>query len=402
MIVTEKVKDSNASPHITQKDVILCRSGIQYYHKSELQGFITEDNKPPVEKELYREYRPANVIVKAKELCKALPVSCEHPFEWITPDNFKELAGGVTDNEVDVVALEGEATGEIGLKSNITFFTRELYDYYTANKEVSLGYTVEKHFVENPEEVGYDIILDRIIEVNHLAITKSGRGGSSVAVIDSIIGGMKPMRTGIWSWLTKGKQTDSKTSFGKDVMSALHHCKGSTEEEQTKELKGVFDSCANLKDCEKKTTMLNVIRDCYDSREKAFENEEALVKTLDSMYQQIVADSNKDFEEAPDAEKEKNSKDEGENKDSEEQKKSKDEDEKKDKDKGENKDSLLTKEEIAKAVKDSMLAELKELVPSLVKETLGIKETKKETITGGQLDSNTTNVITRDYSEFLE
>ena len=261
------------------------------------------------------------------------------------------------------------------------------------NKEVSLGYTVEKHFVENPEEVGYDIILDRIIEVNHLAITKSGRGGSSVAVIDSIIGGMKPMRTGIWSWLTKGKQTDSKTSFGKDVVSALHHCKGSTEEEQTKELKGVFDSCANLKDCEKKTTMLNVIRDCYDSREKAFENEEALVKTLDSMYQQIVADSNKDFEEATDSEKEKDG-----CKDTEGEKNSKDEDEKKNKDA--NKDSLLSKEEIAQAVKDSMLAELKELVPSLVKETLGIKEPKKDN-SGVQLDSNTS-VITRDYSEFLE
>ena len=54
-----KISDSEAKPFIEQKDVILCRSGIQIYHKSELASFITEDNKPPVEKEWYKEYRPA-------------------------------------------------------------------------------------------------------------------------------------------------------------------------------------------------------------------------------------------------------------------------------------------------------------------------------------------------------
>ena len=42
--------------------------------------------------------------------------------------------------------------------------------------------------------------------MNHLAITRAGRGGSSVAVIDSIIGGMKPMRTGFFAFITSKKQ----------------------------------------------------------------------------------------------------------------------------------------------------------------------------------------------------
>ena len=49
--VFKKVTDSDAQPYIEQKDVILCRSGIQYYHNSEIASFITEDNKPPKEKE---------------------------------------------------------------------------------------------------------------------------------------------------------------------------------------------------------------------------------------------------------------------------------------------------------------------------------------------------------------
>jgi hypothetical protein len=287
-----KTEDSGASPFITQKDVILCRSGIQLYHKSEVASFISEDNKPAVEKEWYKEYRPANVIVKAKDLFKSLPVTKEHPDVWVDSTNFNELAGGTLDKEIDVVALEGEAEGEIGLKSNITFYTDELYNYYLNNKEVSVGYTCKKHFVENPDEAGYDIILDEITEVNHLAITKRGRGGSEVAVIDSIIGGIRPMRTGIFAYLGKKKAVnDSNFSFGKTVLEAVKNSKGTTEEELAGEMKGVLDSMSILKDCEAKKTLVDVVKDCFDNKEKALADEAELTATLDSMWIDIHSDS---------------------------------------------------------------------------------------------------------------
>ena len=421
--VFKKVTDSDAQPYIEQKDVILCRSGIQYYHNSEIASFITEDNKPPKEKEWYKEYRPANVVVKAKKLCGNLPVTKEHHSDWVTPDNWKELAGGVTGKEVEVEALDGEADGEIGLKSDITFYDKDLYEYYQRHKEVSLGYTCKKHFVDNPEEVGYDILLDEITEVNHLAITQSGRGGSSVAVIDSLIGGMKPMRTGIWAWLAGKKQTDSKTAltFGKEVFTALKNSKGSTEEELSNELKGVFDSCAVLKDCQQKDTMLNMIRDCYDNREKALENEEELTKTFDSMYVSLSGDSLKEIVDAvkglggctvatsdsSDKKDDDTSKtdDSSDKKDDDTSKtddsgKDKKDDEGKNTDSGKAVDSApLTKEDIAKIVKDSIA----EIVPQMVKDTLGIKEGKAK-VEGGVIDSNTDApyVAQRDYTEFLE
>ena len=421
--VFKKVTDSDAQPYIEQKDVILCRSGIQYYLNSEIASFITEDNKPPKEKEWYKEYRPANVVVKAKKLCGNLPVTKEHHSDWVTPDNWKELAGGVTGKEVEVEALDGEADGEIGLKSDITFYDKDLYEYYQKHKEVSLGYTCKKHFVDNPEEVGYDILLDEITEVNHLAITQSGRGGSSVAVIDSLIGGMKPMRTGIWAWLAGKKQTDSKTAltFGKEVFTALKNSKGSTEEELSNELKGVFDSCAILKDCPQKDTMLNMIRDCYDNREKALENEEELTKTFDSMYVSLSGNSLKEIVDAvkglagctvatsdsSDKKDDDTSKtdDSSDKKDDDTSKtddsgKDKKDDEGKNTDSGKTVDSApLTKEDIAKIVKDSIA----EIVPQMVKDTLGIKDGKAK-VEGGVIDSNTDTpyVAQRDYTEFLE
>ena len=425
------VKDS-AKPYITQKDVILCRSGIQLYHASEVASFITEDNKPLVEKEWYKEYRPANVIVKAQDLFKSLPVTKEHPDEWVTPQNWSELAGGTLDKEISVVALDGEAEGEIGLKSNITFYTDELYNYYLNNKEVSVGYTCKKHFVDNPEELGYDIVLDEITEVNHLAITRAGRGGSEVAVIDSVIrGGIKPMRTGIFAFLKSKKQAvnDSSFSFGKTVLEAVKNSKGTTEEELAGEMKGVLDSMSILKDCEAKTKLVDVVKDCFDNKEMAMSDEAELVKTLDTMWVDIHSDSLgeiakafsklskkaeatdtavKDSEDEAEEDKTKDSKDEskeGEEKDSkDEPKEGEEKDSKEEKDEKDgchsNKDSaLFSKEELISAVKDS----LKPAILDAVKEVLGVKDSKAS-ITGSEIDTGKTedSVASRDYSAFLD
>ena len=431
---TTENKDSEASPFIEQKDVILCRSGIQLYHKSELRGFITEDNKPAVEKDWYKEYRPANVIVKAKDLFKSLPVTKEHPDVWVTPQNWKELAGGTLDKEIEVVALEGEAEGEIGLKSNITFYTDELYNYYLNNKEVSVGYTCKKHFVDNPEEAGYDIVLDEITEVNHLAITKRGRGGSEVAVIDSIIGGMKPMRTGIFAYLKSKKQAvnDSNFSFGKTVLEAVKNSKGTTEAELEGEMKGILDSMAILKDCESKDKLMDVVKDCFDNKEMALSEETELTATLDSMWIEIRGDSLSEMAKAFEklAKKDKavattdSESEEDENKDSkdeeeEENKDSKDkEDENKDSKDEENKDSKEEKDEkdekdgchgnkdsaeVVASIMDSLKTELKPMVAEAVKECLGIKDDKAK-VEGGVVDSDNTTggESTRDYSSFVD
>ena len=437
-MITTKVTDSGAEPYIVQKDVILCRSGVQYYHKSELEGFITEDNKPAKEREWYREYRPANVVVKAKNLCSSLPVTKEHPDVWVNSKNWKELAGGTTDKEVEVVALDGESEGEIGLKSTVTFYDEDLYKYYEDNnKEVSLGYTVKKHFVDNPDEVGYDIILDEITEVNHLAITKSGRGGSSVAVIDTLLGGIKPMRTGIFTWLASKRQKDSApSSFGQKVFDALKNSKGTTEEELAKEMKGVLDSCSILKDCKEKETLINAVKDCFDHKEQALEEEKALTEQFDSMYVSIsgdslneivsacqklssqtnttlpTTDSEKTDEGKEDKTEDSEKTDEGkedktEDSEKPEGKEDKTEDSEKPEEKdGCNKDSLpLDKEGVAKMIKDSITDILKPMVTEAVKECLGVKDSTKPEATGGVIDSvnsEVSNISTRDYTDFLE
>ena len=418
-LTNTSVKDT-AEPFILQKDVILCRSGIQLYHKSEVASLITEDNKPAVEKEWYREYRPAAVVVKAQEKCKSLPVTKEHPIDWVTSENFSQLAGGVTSNDISVAALEGESEGEIGIKGNLTFFTQELYDYYLNNKEVSLGYTCKKHFVDNPEEVGYDIILDEITTVNHVAITRAGRGGSSVSIIDTILGGLKQMRSNFFGALIAKKQIDSKESFGAKVYNAVIKAK----DEKDKELNYVFDAINSFKDGEKKDNIIAVVKDAFENKEKLKGNEEEFKKTIDAMYSSMcecsveeitkMCTSTKDSEDKKEEEKkeedseDKEEKKEEDSEDKEEKKKEKDsedkkEEEKKEKDSEDKKEegtkdsSPLNKEDILKLMAENLAP----LVKDSVKEVLGIKDSKGYGGMPAGSGESTVDISEYDYSKFI-
>ena len=232
------------------------------------------------------------------------------------------------------------------------------------------------------------------------------------------------MRTGIFAYLASKIVKDSKEpfSFGKEVLNAVKNSKGITEEELAGEMKGVLDFMSVLKDCEAKDTLMDVVKDCFDNKEKAIANEGELTKTLDSMWIDIHGDSLKEIAKAfsklsePKAETSVNAED-TQAKDSESEKKG-DEDESKTDDaesekKGDesegdkkgkdgcNKDSavVMTKDDVLSAIRDA----LPEMVQKAVKEVLGIKEAKPQ-IDGGVVDTASKNVPVsdRDYSSFLE
>ena len=193
-------------------------------------------------------------------------------------------------------------------------------------------------------------------------------------------------------------------------------------------MKSVLDSMSVLKDCETKSTLVNVVKDCFDNREKTLENEEELTKTLDSMWNEVhscglaeinnalgkasVKDSeekeeSKGEEKTEDSEEKEESKGEEKTKDSEKKEESKGEekteDSEKEESKGEektdscNKDSSSIKDDILSAIKDS----IKPLVADAVKEVLGIKENDKAEVKGCVVDNTVNGNEIRDYSSFL-
>lgn len=398
-------------PYIEEREVILCRSGYQIYTRDELLAAGMDLSALPV-KECYTEYRPPAAVIKAKELFRRLPLTKEHPDEWVTDENWNLLAGGTTGEEVEVVAIDDV---DIGLRSTLVFNSKSLYNYYqNGNREVSVGYIEKREVVlDNPN---YDILMLSIEDVNHCAVTAKGRGGQSVAILDSIIGGMKSMRTGIFHFLKrKGKTEDSAAPFSPHVFAALDEAKGKEGEAFEAVVSKVFDSVGGLKDCEQKEKLANMVRDAFENPTEALANKEELSKVLDSVYTNVSLSSIGDVTEAMTATTkvvdsevtdEKDSDGKGKNTnnvaDSKEEEK-KDEDENKEEKKDTpSKDSDSIEKTKETPSKDSVVLTKEDIVSIVrteVQSALGITTTK-DSITGVELTSTKDSV--GDVSDALD
>lgn len=292
----KNVQDSNAS--VTEKNVILCRSGTQLYRRFEVEGRFDLDMEGHDE-ESFIEYRPPDVVVAAKELMANLPVTKEHPSSFVTPDNWNRLAHGTTGSEVDVVSL---GDGEIGIETSIIFNTRDIYNYYVdGNKEVSLGYACEKRWAteEEKSKYGCDIVLTKITEVNHLAVTSCGRGGSKVAILDSFFRGLKKMRSGLFFYLdNKGKNADANSNFSDILFTALESCNGKEEEAVKNSLSNVLDAFASAKDSEAKKHLSAMVEDCFTDIPKALAHKKEIAPIVNDAWINISGESIKDIKDA--------------------------------------------------------------------------------------------------------
>lgn len=368
-------------PFFEKKDVVLCRSGIQFYTRGELLAYGFADSELP-DKPLFKEYRPPAVIVKAKELFCSLPLVREHPDYWIDSTNWSSLAGGYTGSAVDVV----EVDGEVCLKSSLVITTKSLYDYYKeGNTEVSVGYQAERKLT--PDNPDYDLVMTEITDVNHLALTVAGRGGHNVAILDSlknIIGGIKMARTGLFfSLLHRGKTEDAAVPFSAKVFDAIKEAEGKEGEEYEKAVKPVFDSLNDVIDCEKKEKLINAVKDTLERVEDAVANKDELCKVLDGLYNGLVADTAKDAEDLTVKDSEGEVDDactDGEVDDSSTEGEVDDSD-----GKGDNTNDIAdsepaVKDSMEKMIADSVNAVLPDLVAKAVQDAIGVK--RDDNVTG--------------------
>lgn len=166
------------------KNLRLCGSGVYEYHRSEIGGLI--DGAIP---EAYAEvrwfgvYRPPEVLQARRELFARKYITVEHPPEFVDINNAKQYSHGLTGDGVDYE--EGE-DGETYLYTSGTFMDADAVDYYNHSKELSCGY-VPKVVWEQGEHKGkaYQLKMEDIADVNHVALVERGRGGRLVKVLDS-------------------------------------------------------------------------------------------------------------------------------------------------------------------------------------------------------------------------
>lgn len=281
---------SDQRPYIEVKDAIVARSGIYNYTYDEI---IARGHTPKVKKAFYKEFRPASVIVRAKDMFDLVPVpNKEHTSEYITPENFHDLVSGMIGGPIEVVALENSQ--EIALKGRLAFFTKDAYEYYMAgNKETSADYESVTELVDNPEEVGYDLLMTEIRFVNNVAITAHGRGGSKVRVqdakpktniIDKVTG-----RTSmgiISSFLGIGK---SDKAFSAQVKDAITRVKDSTDETVIEgELSRIMDSVNVFTDSADKQVLIGAVRDSFSHPKEVLDGWKETAPLIDGLHKRCT------------------------------------------------------------------------------------------------------------------
>ena len=275
--------DEASSSAIIVKNAILARSGIYVYSYDEM---LKRGYTPEVQKPFYKEYRPASVLVAAKDKFKYAVLTKEHPAS-ITTDNIKRVIEGVVGGSVEVVTLDNN---EIALKGEIAFDTKDGVDYYNAGaKETSAQYRSQVVPVSGED---YDFLLEEITEVQGLALTRQGRGGSSVAVLDSLNSAQADKKSqgdkvmsgmnSILSFLGIGKAPQDELSSL--VMDSLNGYEGLSETDKKARKEKVNSLLDPLADSPEKKILIGTVSDCFAYPKEVLAKKEEVGKGLTALY----------------------------------------------------------------------------------------------------------------------
>jgi len=288
------VKDGK--PYITIKNGRIARSGIQYYTKEEIlaRGLVPKTDKP-----VYAEMRPANVVIKAKDLYRYVPFVNEHTDYDVTPDNYREHMIGMTGGNIGVEVIDG--SDDIFLTSEVIFYDRQAHkDYEAGKKELSSSYDAESVAVDF-DEYGYDFLLQEMPSVNHLALCKMARAGHAARILDSVrpdaenLGNVEetPMKAlkGVLAVLGFGKSKDSVKPFSASVFDSLEKAKTLDDENRNKARDSFVDESifGSLIDCDARSMLAGLVSDSFDAVADVLAGDkEELGKVVDSLHGKCI------------------------------------------------------------------------------------------------------------------
>ena len=339
------------------KDVVIARSGIYKYGDNELKGMgldsVPEKYK---NKHVFNVYRPAIVLEKAADKFVRLPLTLEHPRDMVDGTNFKKYAVGFTGDSSFTKIIKGK-DDELAIQSTLTLIDNSaVRAYYTGTVEVSPGYSAIFDWQEGKAPNGdeYQIIMSDIKDVNHLALTKYGRGGSAAAILDSI--GDKIMaKSYLLHFVHKMLGVRDTVQFSKHVESFIKDRVNLKDEDVTDRISKLREYVSDLPESENKEKLDRFISDMAMIREESDESAKAIGGIINKLYATLDAESEEEVrEKEPKKEKKEEEKEgvkkaeekEGEKKKEEESKD--DEKDSKDKAKDKAKDEKIKDEDKAK------------------------------------------------------
>ncbi|EPF6052523.1 DUF2213 domain-containing protein [Acinetobacter baumannii] len=178
-----RTREITPEGYLLCRDVPIARIGTLMYADGEVP--VAADNTG-----LIIIYRGEEVLFDPITIASAegKPVTDDHPADWVTPDNWKELSKGFGK---DVRRGEGADSGY--LMADLLVTDKETIQKVLDGKvEISLGYDAD--YVETSKGKG----LQSNIRVNHIALVEKGRCGSRCSIGDSFMSAKKTQKKEPW------------------------------------------------------------------------------------------------------------------------------------------------------------------------------------------------------------
>lgn len=278
------------------KTVSIAHSGTQDYMVNEpsFSAFNLGAVPADLNKDIVTVYRPATVVAAGKDMFTRQPFVLTHDGGMVMPDNFQDNVRGWTG---DTATLKYTDDGEVTVCTPLTILDQEAIEQYENGiREVSPGYGGEFHWQSGiaPNGVPYDIIMDKVTWVNHVALVPRGRGGKTAAILDHK--GDNNMKKGpktglIHSVIRKlGIITDAAPDKFRDKVSKIIADRAVMDEDalsaKVEELKAAI---ASLPDSDEKAMLMRLIGDLPITKGQPDDVANAVGETVADMYDNLDA-----------------------------------------------------------------------------------------------------------------
>lgn len=170
----------SSNKSLTNEGYLLClnvpiaRLGEMLYHTSEIPDVPADKNG------IVRQRRNDDELFSEQTIasCQGKPVTINHPEDDVSPENYKELANGIMLN-----VRRGEGDYSNCLVADLLITTKDGIDLIQKEimTDVSLGYNADYFQDENES----NLIHQKNIIANHLAIVEDGRCGDTCSIKDA-------------------------------------------------------------------------------------------------------------------------------------------------------------------------------------------------------------------------
>ncbi|MFX5295243.1 DUF2213 domain-containing protein [Acinetobacter baumannii] len=178
-----RTREITPEGYLLCRDVPIARIGTLMYADGEVP--VAADNTG-----LIIIYRGEEVLFDPITIASAegKPITDDHPADWVTPDNWKELSKGFGKD-----VRRGEGADSDYLMADLLVTDKETIQKVLDGKvEISLGYDAD--YTETSKGKG----LQSNIRVNHIALVEKGRCGSRCSIGDSFMSAKKTQKKEPW------------------------------------------------------------------------------------------------------------------------------------------------------------------------------------------------------------